>query len=52
LREDGRTLSLRGTIPTFEKNHIAAVTRPDELGTLLRAIDNYKSPTTRDDHSA
>lgn len=48
LRDDGKTLSLRGAIPTFEKNHIAAVTRPDELGALLRAIDGYASPTTRE----
>lgn len=48
LRDDGKTLSLRGAIPAFEKNHIAAVTRPDELGSLLRAIDGYESPTTRE----
>lgn len=48
LRDDGKTLSLRGAIPAFEKNHIAAVTRPDELGSLLRAIDGYASLTTRE----
>jgi integrase len=48
LRDDGKVLSLRGLIPTFEKNHIAAITRPDELGPLLLAIDGYGSPTTRD----
>ncbi|WP_157511078.1 integrase arm-type DNA-binding domain-containing protein [Frateuria sp. Soil773] len=48
LREDGKVLALRGTIPAYEKHHIAAITRPDELGPLLRAIDGYGSPTTRD----
>ncbi|MFC5581016.1 tyrosine-type recombinase/integrase [Rhodanobacter terrae] len=48
LREDGKVLALRGVIPTYEKHHIAAITRPDELGPLLRAIDGYGSPTTRD----
>ena len=48
LREDGKVLALRGVIPTYEKHHIAAITRPDELGPLLRAIDGYRSPTTRD----
>jgi len=48
LREDGKVLALRGVIPTYEKHHIAAITRPDELGPLLRAIDDYRSPTTRD----
>jgi len=48
LREDGKVLALRGVIPTYEKHHIAAITRPDELGPLLRAIDDYGSPTTRD----
>jgi len=44
LRDDGKVLALDGVIPTFEKNHIAAITRPDELGPLLRAIDGYGSP--------
>lgn len=48
LRDDGKVLALRGVIPTYEKSHIAAITRPDELGPLLRAIDDYRSPTTRD----
>lgn len=48
LRDDGKVLALRGVIPTYEKSHIAAITRPDELGPLLRAIDGYRSPTTRD----
>ena len=47
LREDGRLLSLRGVIPTFDKGHIAAITKPGELGPLLRAIDGYSSPLTR-----
>ncbi len=48
LREDGKVLALDGVIPTYEKNHIPAITRPDELGPLLLSIDAYSSPTTRD----
>lgn len=48
LRDDGKVLALHGVIPAYEKHHIAAITRPDELGPLLRAIDGYGSPTTRD----
>lgn len=47
LRDDGKLLSLRGVIPTFDKGHIAAVTKPGELAGLLRAIDGYGSPLTR-----
>lgn len=48
LREDGKLLSLRGVIPSFRKGHIPAITRPGELGPLLKAIDGYASLTTRD----
>lgn len=47
LREDGKVLALDGVIPAYEKNHIAAITRPDELGSLLVSIDAYGSVTTR-----
>jgi integrase len=47
LREDGRLLSLRGVIPTFDKGHIPAITKPSELGPLLRAIDAHPAPLTR-----
>lgn len=47
LRDDGKLLSLRGVIPTFDKGHIAAITKPAELAALLRAIDGYSAPLTR-----
>lgn len=47
LRDDGRLLSLRGVIPRFEKGHISAVTKPSDLGPLLRAIEDFSSPLTR-----
>lgn len=48
LREDGRTLTLRGTVARHEKSHIPAVTRPADLRRLLLTIDAYNSLTTRD----
>lgn len=48
LRDDGKLLSLRGAVPTLKKGHIAAITKPGELGPLLKAIDGYASPLTRD----
>lgn len=48
LREDGKTLSLRGTVAKHQKSHIPAVTRPADLRRLLLTIDGYSSPTTRD----
>jgi integrase len=47
LREDGKLLSLRGTLSKLDKGHIPAITRPAELRPLLLAIDAYSSPTTR-----
>lgn len=47
LREDGKLLSLRGVIPTFDKGHIAAITKPTELAPLLRAIETHPAPYTR-----
>jgi len=38
---------LRGAVTLRDKGHIPAITRPAELGTLLRAIDGYTSRTTR-----
>jgi integrase len=47
LREEGRTLSLKGAVPKHGKGHIAAATNPDDVRTLLGAIDGYDSPVTR-----
>lgn len=47
LREDGKLLSLRGTVPTMGKGHIPAATRPHDVAGLVRAIDAYRVPVTR-----
>ena len=47
LREDGKFLSLRGTVPTRDKGHIPAATDPREVTLLVKAIDAYPIPVTR-----
>ena len=48
LREDGKLLSLRGTVPKhLEKGHIPAATDPREVAALVKAIDDYPVPVTR-----
>lgn len=47
LRDDGRLLSLRGTVPTAGKGHIPAATSPGEIALLVKAIAEYDSPVTR-----
>ena len=47
LREDGKLLSLRGTLPRTEKGHIAAATTMADIVLLIKAIDVYDSPITR-----
>lgn len=39
LREDGRLLSLRGALPKAVKGHYAAVTKSNDLPSLLKAIN-------------
>lgn len=42
------SVDLRGALTTPKENHRAAVTEPNELGALLRAIEGYSGqPTTR-----
>lgn len=36
------TPDLRGALPAFQKQHYAAITDPNEVGALLRAIDGYR----------
>ncbi|MDD2465469.1 MAG: integrase arm-type DNA-binding domain-containing protein [Desulfobulbus sp.] len=36
------TPDLRGALPAIQKQHYAAITDPEEVGALLRAIDGYK----------
>lgn len=47
LREDGRLLSLRGALPKTAKSHYAAVTKPNGLPELLRAINGIDSLNSR-----
>lgn len=47
LRDEGKLLSLRGSVPKHEKGHIAAATKLAEIAPLLRRIDAYDSPVTR-----
>lgn len=47
LREDGKLLSLRGTLVKYDAGHIPAITKPAELRPLLLAIDAYAQPVTR-----
>lgn len=43
LREDGRELSLKGVLPKTTKSHYAAITKPNDLPALLKAIDGINS---------
>lgn len=47
LREDGRLLSLRGTVPHYQKGHIPAAIEPADIRAVVVAIDGYQSPVTR-----
>lgn len=47
LREDGKLLSLRGTLVKYDAGHIPAITKPAELRPLLLAIDGYSQQVTR-----
>jgi integrase len=47
LRDDGRLLSLRGTLPRHEKGHIPAATDPLTLRSVIKAVDSYAIPVTR-----
>lgn len=47
MREDGRLLSLRGVLPKTPKSHYAAVTRVNDLPSMLKAIGGIDSKPTR-----
>lgn len=47
LREDGKLLSLKGTVNRGEKGHIPAATTVAEMRALVKAVDSYASPITR-----
>ena len=47
LRDDGRVLSLRGTVPIHKKGHIPAATTVKGVTALVQAIAAYPTPVTR-----
>lgn len=47
LREDGRLLSLRGALPKAPRSHYAAVTKANDLPSLLAAIKGIDSLNSR-----
>lgn len=47
LREDGRTLNLRGAIRKRVKGHLPAATTPEQIRRVINAIAGYKSPVTQ-----
>lgn len=47
LREDGKLLSLEGTVNNKAKHSIPAATNPREVAALVKAIDGYPVPVTR-----
>lgn len=47
LRDDGRTLVLRGVLARVEKGHIPAVTDLTDVRALVKAIDDYPITVTR-----
>jgi integrase len=47
IREDGKLLVTHGLLPKHEKGNIPAITKPSEIGPLVRAIAAYDSPITR-----
>jgi integrase len=47
LRDDGRLLSLRGALPKAPKGHYAAVTKSNDIPSLLKAINAIGSEQSR-----
>lgn len=41
VRDDDQTLRLRGVLPNHRGGHVPAITREQEIGPLLRAIQSY-----------
>lgn len=42
LCEHDPSVSLKGALASSNRGHFAAITRPSEVGELLRAIDDYQ----------
>ncbi|PNS09586.1 tyrosine-type recombinase/integrase [Solilutibacter silvestris] len=47
LREEGRALSLRGSVQKKETGHIPAAVDPDDIRVVVSAVFAYESPITR-----
>lgn len=47
LRDEGRLLALRGTVPRHSKGHIPAATSVGEVTVLVKAIEAYPTPVMR-----
>jgi len=47
LRDDGRLLSLRGALARHQTGHVPAATDPRTLQTVVKAIDKWPIPVTR-----
>lgn len=47
LRDESRALPLAEILPSFDRGNIPAVTTPDEIAKLLKAIQGYSSPVVR-----
>jgi integrase len=47
LRDDGKLLSLRGALARQQKGHVPAATDPNSLQAVVRAVDEWEIPVTR-----
>lgn len=47
LRDDGRLLSLRGSVPKVDKGHIPAAVNLSDVRQVLEAVESYPVPVTR-----
>lgn len=47
LRDDGRLLALRGTVPKHDQGNIPAATDLADVRAVVRAVDGYAVPVTR-----
>lgn len=47
LRDEGRLLDLRGTLPKSERGHIPAAVDLGDVRAVAMAIENYRIPVTR-----
>ena len=46
LLDRDSTVDLRGALPPIQRQHLAAITEPEQVGALLRAIDGFDGTAT------